>query len=352
MHSGLTGVQCAMTATRGAMAKLLLNFPLFNQFNVCNSITRHLKKNATRGFRISASQIEAEASPNMVRIRRDGSLMDIGFDWAAQRNTEVVLKSRMRVSAFLSAQCAAPSFEATFALDDGQLPNQALFAPSTNKPATVGVPDEFFMTRSGFAAMRALAEESALPWQARSRRLRWRGAPNGEGRLDVSTGACFDPTVLPRLRMVMIAAALPDCDVKLTPRNWFVSHEGSLRPFGVNANPIPEPEWLADRYALDIDGFTNTWTNLLIRLHFGCCVLKVESQFGFRQWYYDDLRPWEHYVPVKSDMSDLGDKLEWARSHDSEAEAIAMRGRQLARSMTLESETKRAGRIIETALGL
>ena len=81
---------------------------------------------------------------------------------------------------------------------------------------------------------------------------------------------------------------------------------------------------------------------MLVRMHLGCCVIKVDSQEGYRQWYYDRIRPWEHFVPVKSDMSDLIEKIEWARSHDAEAQAIAANGRAFARSMTFESETDHA----------
>ena len=108
---------------------------------------------------------------------------------------------------------------------------------------------------------------------------------------------------------------------------------------GLMGERIPETDWINDKLALDIDGTTNTWTNLLARMHLGCCVIKVDSQHGFRQWYYDRIRPWEHFVPVRSDMSDLIEKIEWARSHDSEARQIAENGQAFARTMTLESET-------------
>jgi hypothetical protein len=37
-------------------------------------------------------------------------------------------------------------------------------------------------------------------------------------------------------------------------------------------------------------------------------------------------RPWVHYVPVAGDLSDLHQKLGWARRHQTEARAIAERG--------------------------
>ncbi len=79
-------------------------------------------------------------------------------------------------------------------------------------------------------------------------------------------------------------------------------------------------------------------------------MLKVASQHGYRQWYYDRIKPWEHFVPVQADMTDLAEKVDWVRSHDREAEEIARRGQSLARSMTLEGETAEAVRIITSTV--
>jgi hypothetical protein len=74
------------------------------------------------------------------------------------------------------------------------------------------------------------------------------------------------------------------------------------------------------------------------RLLLGCCVIKVQPPANFRQWYYDRLEPWRHYVPVKADMSDQLDQIAWCRAHPAECEAIAQRGAQLAHALTLEGE--------------
>lgn len=34
------------------------------------------------------------------------------------------------------------------------------------------------------------------------------------------------------------------------------------------------------------------------------------------EWYYDILKPWVHYVPVKRDLSDLVEKIEWLKEND------------------------------------
>merc|ERR1719416_253412 len=57
----------------------------------------------------------------------------------------------------------------------------------------------------------------------------------------------------------------------------------------------------------------------------GCVVLMVEN--GWQEWYFSLLKPWVHFIPIKEDSSDVCEKLQWARAHPAEAEAIAARGR-------------------------
>ena len=39
------------------------------------------------------------------------------------------------------------------------------------------------------------------------------------------------------------------------------------------------------------------------------------------------MKPWEHYIPVKNDFSDLIEKINWAKEHGKEV--VAMNERRL-----------------------
>ena len=186
--------------------------------------------------------------------------------------------------------------------------------------------------------MRAIADTRDVEWSRRSNTLRWRGWTNGGGQTDYSRpDAMWDETVHPRIRMALILKGVAGTDAAFLGTGY-PGLRTRLQKDGLLRDGILEADWIGDKYALDIDGHTNTWTNFLIRLHLGCCVLKVDSQFGYRQWYYDRIRPWEHFVPVRADMRDLVEKIDWLRSNDSRAREIAGNGRRFARTMTFESE--------------
>jgi hypothetical protein len=96
------------------------------------------------------------------------------------------------------------------------------------------------------------------------------------------------------------------------------------------------------RGAFDIDGNANAWSGFFCSLLGGSCVIKIASIKGFRQWYYSDLKSWLHYIPVRSDLSDLEEGVNWFAQHDVHAREIAARGRELALKIDMEHAVMRS----------
>ncbi|XP_053471717.1 protein O-glucosyltransferase 1 isoform X2 [Ictalurus furcatus] len=46
------------------------------------------------------------------------------------------------------------------------------------------------------------------------------------------------------------------------------------------------------------------------------------------EFFYPQLKPWVHYIPVKQDLSDLRELLQFVKENDKAAEAIALRGQK------------------------
>ena len=88
---------------------------------------------------------------------------------------------------------------------------------------------------------------------------------------------------------------------------------------GVAVDPAAS---LKFKYVINIHGNGNEWSNRFrMLLSSGALVLKQESTL-FEYWERH-LRPFEHYIPVKADLSDLIEKVEWARDNDDAARRIA-----------------------------
>lgn len=231
---------------------------------------------------------------------------------------------------------------------DGEDVSKARFAASVRFPQHIAIPDPYYFQNFGF--VREAEEGRSAPlWQDRSDTIVWRGGMNGTGWMSLSPEDVDNPAVTQRIRMVMRLKGQPDTDVRLVDIHTFaLHHTGWARRQGLLAEAMPAQSWLGRKYAIDIDGYTNTWSNLLVRMLYGCCVFKVASQFGYRQWYYDELKPFEHYVPIAADMSDFAEKIAWARSNPAEAQTIAERGQAFAQSLTFASQAQRGADLIES----
>ncbi|XP_038673681.1 protein O-glucosyltransferase 2 isoform X5 [Scyliorhinus canicula] len=83
------------------------------------------------------------------------------------------------------------------------------------------------------------------------------------------------------------------------------------------------------KYQINIDGTVAAY-RMPYLLAGGGAILKQDSVYY--EHFYNDLRPWQHYIPFKNDLSDLLDKIQWAKSHDEEAKMIAKAGQDYARN--------------------
>jgi hypothetical protein len=212
---------------------------------------------------------------------------------------------------------------------------------------TLLVPDPYFLSTQGYADMRE-PTASALPWDQRRPVALWRGAPTGYR----ATDNILD---LPRLTLCALAtrddyAAYLDAGVTGLAQVQSQAEIDLLQRMGMVRDFIPPAQFQNWKYHIDIDGNTNSWPGLFQKLLCGSVVLKVGSARSFGQWYYNRLKPFEHFVPVQPDMSDLVEKIRILRANDQLARAIGARGRALALSMSIDTEMLAAQDVIETAV--
>jgi len=92
---------------------------------------------------------------------------------------------------------------------------------------------------------------------------------------------------------------------------------------------VPIYEQSAYKYLVYIDGHCAA-CRYAFMMRLGSVILKVESRIvADRMWYFPLLRPWVDHVPVAADLSDLGEKILWCRSHDAECAAMAQNAKDV-----------------------
>jgi len=278
--------------------------------------------------------------------------IDADLDWLRSRNGFSTAWRRLGVFVGLISHPAVADGEWRADLADFVHDAGPVLGFCSNLRASLLVPDRGFQTSGGYARQRRQVR-AAPAYDDRDDTIVWRGSPTGSGTLLNATMQARDADLRQRIRMCLLLAAADKAnpqlrvDARIVPgRNVTADVAAAYQRGGIAGDPIPEDSWLGRKFAIDIDGHANAFSNLFIRLLYGCCVIKITSPAGFHQWYYDRLEPWRHYVPVTADLSNLVEQIAWCRGHPEACRSMAAAGQELALSMTPEGENRRTIELI------
>ena len=124
---------------------------------------------------------------------------------------------------------------------------------------------------------------------------------------------------------------LPWANMKFAPGKRIEMFQ-RLQEYGIPLNggvmnPDKEAEY---RYQIDIGGGGGTtWSGTTQKL--AMPGLLFHHVTATKDYIHDRMKPYIHYVPVKSDLSDLKEKYDWAEANPEAAKMIANQGTQLMR---------------------
>lgn len=324
---------------------MMYNFIIgkYSDYRIRHNVLNRLTKPAHISSTLPSTQITFSHAPSLISpwdilIEHKGSTINLAWrpdihlyqDNAIYRS----IKSRSAAYIYYAAIAGEAAHHLICDISDGNHAGLADVRFSSVFANSGLLPDPYFFETNGYQKQRDLYASQSVPWSERSDDIIWRGNVTGIGLRICDDTLISNGAVNQRIRMA-IACKDTDVDFRFVGADEEVN---VLKQMGLMGSRIEAASWLNRKFAIDIDGASNAWDNLYHRLLFGCCVLKVESQAGFQQWYYHKLKPYEHYVPIKADLSDLQSQLDWVRSHPAEAERIAKQGCAFAHSMTFESE--------------
>ncbi|KAJ7041646.1 glycosyl transferase family 90-domain-containing protein [Mycena alexandri] len=200
--------------------------------------------------------------------------------------------------------------------------------------ADVLVPGEFYYRNSWWAGK--FDYPNNIKWEDKKPVLYWRGESNG-GHIRGTIYKTF-----PRFRLIELAA-LPEnqgfLDVRMT--GWHESHctddcdaEPIKKAYNISGKVVPREDAYKYKYLLDVDG--NTFSGRYLGLlRSGGLVFKSTA---FTEFFTPWLVPFEHFIPVRPDLSDLMAKIAWARANDAEARRIQEAGRVFAERILTDAQ--------------
>lgn len=179
---------------------------------------------------------------------------------------------------------------------------------------------------------RDYTEKFNIPWNDKKPTAVFRGGTTGCGVTIESN---------PRLKLAYLSSTtkpdkngIPYLDAgvtnwnlrprKLQNQKYIQTIDIEKLPFGLASRLTPK-EQAGYKYIINVDGHVSAF-RLSMELSMGSVILLIDSPWKI--WYRDMLVPYEHYVPVKEDMSDLIDQIKWCRENDEKCRKITQNALQ------------------------
>ena len=148
--------------------------------------------------------------------------------------------------------------------------------------------------------------KAMLPtWEERSNDLCWRGSCSGVGELQ-STRVRFVKTIYDYN---------PNTNVRLS--TWW--SENKNIPSQYFANRVHYTEFTKYKIFFIVDGNCIA-SNHMYGFATGCVPFLISNSVC---WFSEFIVPYEHYIPVKHDLSNLIEQIEWVNNNDDKAKLIA-----------------------------
>lgn len=176
----------------------------------------------------------------------------------------------------------------------------------------INIPDTHYLQYQGFLAYRESVDILDCGWEDKIPSLIWRGSVGHYPTYKLYGSKCN------RVRLLEYSASNPEL----------------INASSGETDPLNHEQMLKYKYQIDLDGHASAWTAFYWKCYSKSVVFKVQSHW--RQWFYKDLKPWIHYIPILPDLSDLHAKLEWAKLNDDICKKIAENGRELMATLNWE----------------
>ena len=192
------------------------------------------------------------------------------------------------------------------------------------------IPDHFSLSKDWEdISQEILALNKETAWEQKEESAVWRGGltdlglPNG---LSESVSSC------PRYFISKLSNQYPaSVDAGI---NWIWNAGDPMVPIlekeQIVKGHLTKREHLLHKYLPVLDGHMCTYPGYQWRLLSNSAAFKQDSDQI--QWFYAALEPYRHFVPIQNDLSDLLERIEWAKEHDDEVQAISANAQEFARN--------------------
>lgn len=160
-------------------------------------------------------------------------------------------------------------------------------------------------------------------WRQKIDKGVWRGANTG-----VKAGEDWKSS--PRAQLVMHCKTHPDlCDAGITQYvNGNMNQIQQMKNLLGVVDVLSTAEQDKFKYAIVPDG--NSAPSSRMKTHLESTSLTMKQSSRFKEFFYDSLVPFVHYIPLEPDFRDLSEKIRWMRDNDDLAHNIMQSARRFS----------------------
>ena len=199
------------------------------------------------------------------------------------------------------------------------------FSKKISQKSVLLVPDPYMLRLRSWSSLVStiLSSSAENGWDSKAERVFFRGASSGaivekDDTVDsvIEKGARYKAVAL-SLKDPLLIDARFSALVQIHPdaRNRTEQYFGPVDPH------VSEEQHLKFKYLLSMDGNGCSWLRVPWILLSNSLLFKQES--ALVEWFYGGVEEMKHFIPIKRDLSDLKERLLWAKTHDQEARKIA-----------------------------
>nr|CAB3258287.1 KDEL motif-containing protein 1 [Phallusia mammillata] len=149
-------------------------------------------------------------------------------------------------------------------------------------------------------------------WSEKEDKGFFRGRDSRQERLDLAAMSLKNPEIL---------------EAGITRYFFFKKDEVK---YGKPVQHVSFYDFFKYKYQINVDGTVAAYRFPYLMLG-NSAVFKQDS--GYYEHFYKQLEPNKHYIPIKHDLTDVIEKLKWARANDDKVREIQEAGTKLAREI-------------------
>lgn len=168
----------------------------------------------------------------------------------------------------------------------------------------------------------------AYPWDEKKEKGFWRGGTTGE-QVEFERFLALD-----RTKPILLSIEYPEfIDARFTGLHQAdpLSRKKILEEFphffGQFVNIKNHFQY---KYQILIDGNTCAYSRFFWQLFSNCVVLKQISPNI--QWYYEDLKPYEHFIPIDPSLTNLLETIKWCKQNDEAMKKVVCSANEFAKT--------------------